>query len=107
LARRPGLDYGGGAGYLELAGKWRERRARTMTAMTETVLDTKGLNCPLPVLRVKKAMKDVPAGGVLKVLATDPGAVTDVEAFCQATGNQLLNSNQESGVFVFKIRKSA
>ena len=78
-----------------------------MTAMTETVLDTKGLNCPLPILRAKKAMKDVPAGGVLKVLATDPGAVKDFEAFCRATGHQLLNSQQEGEVYIFNIRKTA
>jgi tRNA 2-thiouridine synthesizing protein A len=75
--------------------------------MTEIVLDTKGLNCPLPILRAKKAMKDVPAGGVLKVLATDPGAAKDFEAFCRATGNQLVDSSQDGGVYVFKIRKAA
>jgi tRNA 2-thiouridine synthesizing protein A len=75
--------------------------------MTETVLDAKGLNCPLPILRAKKAIKDVPVGGVLKVLATDPGAVKDFEAFCRATGNQLLNSQQEGGVYIFNIRKTA
>jgi tRNA 2-thiouridine synthesizing protein A len=78
-----------------------------MTTMTETVLDAKGLNCPLPILRAKKAMKDVPAGGVLKVLATDPGAVKDFEAFCRATGHQLLDSRQEGGVYIFNIRKTA
>ena len=77
------------------------------TAMTETILDAKGLNCPLPILRAKKAMKDVPAGGVLKVLATDPGAVKDFEAFCRATGHQLLNSKQDGAVYIFNIRKTA
>lgn len=75
--------------------------------MTETILDAKGLNCPLPILRAKKAMKDVPAGGVLKVLATDPGAVKDFEAFCRATGNQLLSSKQDGAVYIFDIRKPA
>lgn len=78
-----------------------------MTTTTETVLDAKGLNCPLPILRAKKAMKDVPAGGVLKVLATDPGAVKDFEAFCRATGHHLLSSKQEGGVYTFDIRKHA
>ena len=78
-----------------------------MTTTTETVLDAKGLNCPLPILRAKKAMKDVPVGGVLKVLATDPGAVKDFEAFCRATGHQLLSSKQEGGVYTFDIRKHA
>ena len=75
--------------------------------MSTTVLDTKGLNCPLPVLRVKKAMKDVPANGVLQVLATDPGTPKDFEAFCRATGHQLIDWKEENGVFVFNIKKSA
>lgn len=74
--------------------------------MTTTVLDTKGLNCPLPILRVKKAIKDVPAGGTLQVLATDPGAVKDFEAFCKATGQQLLDWKEEGGVFTFNIKKA-
>jgi tRNA 2-thiouridine synthesizing protein A len=75
--------------------------------MTTTLLDTKGLNCPLPILRVKKAIKEVPAGGTLQVLATDPGAVRDFEAFCRATGNQLVDWREESGVFTFNIKKVA
>lgn len=75
--------------------------------MTTTLLDTKGLSCPLPILRVKKAIKDVPSGGVLQVLATDPGAVNDFQAFCRATGNQLVDWKEESGVFTFNIRKVA
>lgn len=72
-----------------------------------TILDTKGLNCPLPILRVKKAIKDVPAGGTLQVLATDPGAVRDFEAFCRATGNELVDWKEEGGVFTFNIKKVA
>jgi tRNA 2-thiouridine synthesizing protein A len=75
--------------------------------MTTTVLDTKGLNCPLPILRVKKAIKDVPVGGTLQVLATDPGAVKDFEAFCRATGQQLVEWKEENGVFTFNIKKVA
>jgi tRNA 2-thiouridine synthesizing protein A len=74
--------------------------------MSTTILDTKGLNCPLPILRVKKAIKDVPAGGTLQVLATDPGAVKDFEAFCKATGQQLLDWKEEGGIFTFNIRKA-
>jgi len=74
--------------------------------MSTTVLDTKGLNCPLPILRVKKAIKDVPAGGTLQVLATDPGAVKDFEAFCKATGQQLVDWGEEGGVFTFNIKKA-
>ena len=58
--------------------------------MADQVLDAKGLNCPLPILKAKKALKDVPIGGTLQVLATDPGAVKDFEAFCRTTGNDLL-----------------
>lgn len=74
---------------------------------TTTVLDAKGLNCPLPILRVKKAIKDVPVGGTLQVLATDPGAVKDFEAFCRATGQQLVEWKEEGGVFTFNIKKVA
>ncbi|MBI3453505.1 MAG: sulfurtransferase TusA family protein [Rhodospirillales bacterium] len=72
-----------------------------------TVLDTKGLNCPLPILRAKKAIKDVPVGGVLQVLATDPGAVKDFEAFCRSTGQQLVNWNEAGGIYTFNIKKVA
>lgn len=72
-----------------------------------TVLDTKGLNCPLPILKAKKAIAGVPSGGVLQVLATDPGAVKDFEAFCRSTGNELVDWKEEAGVFTFNIRKAA
>jgi len=75
--------------------------------MTATVLDTKGLNCPLPILKAKKAMRDVPAGGVLQVLATDPGALKDFEAFCRTTGTQLLDWNESGGVWTINLRKAA
>ena len=69
-------------------------------------LDTKGMNCPLPILKAKKAMKEVPAGEVLTVLATDPGAVQDFQAFCRSTGHELLEHSEGDGVFTFHIRKS-
>jgi tRNA 2-thiouridine synthesizing protein A len=75
--------------------------------MADQVLDVKGLNCPLPILRAKKALKDVPAGGTLQVLATDPGSVKDFEAFCRTTGNELLESNHADGVFSFVIKRTA
>ena len=68
-----------------------------------TVLDCKGLKCPLPVLKARKAMKALPAGGVLRVLATDPGAVGDFQHFCQVTGCKLLSQRDENGVLVFEI----
>lgn len=72
--------------------------------MADQVLDTKGLNCPLPILKAKKALKDVPAGGTLEIQATDPGSVADFEAFCRTTGNELLESRTEDGVYVFVIK---
>ena len=69
------------------------------------ILDTKGLRCPLPVLRARRALKDVAAGDTLIVLATDPGAVKDFEAFCEATGCELLDRREEGGVFRFEIKK--
>ncbi len=75
--------------------------------MADKVLDAKGLSCPLPILKAKKALKDVPGGGTLEVLATDPGAVADFGAFCRTTGNQLVESTQEGKVFRFVIKHVA
>jgi len=75
--------------------------------MTDTTLDAKGLNCPLPILRAKIALKDVPSGGTLEVLATDPGAVADFDAFCNATGHQLLESGEDNGVYRFVIKSKS
>ena len=71
------------------------------------VLDAQGLLCPLPVLRARKAMKEVPAGGLLRVLATDPGASKDFAHFCEATGYELVESAEAAGVLSFLIRKTA
>jgi len=73
--------------------------------VTTTVLDAKGLNCPLPILKAKKALQGVPVGGLLEVYATDPGAVKDFEAFCRSTGNELVTSIQEGNVFKFVIKR--
>ena len=74
--------------------------------MTSTVLDTKGLRCPLPVLRARKAMKSIEAGSVLEVHATDPSSVQDFRNYCETTGDDLLESREEDGVFIFQIRKA-
>ncbi|MCC7166487.1 MAG: sulfurtransferase TusA family protein [Rhodospirillales bacterium] len=71
-----------------------------------TVLDVKGLNCPLPILRAKKAIKDVPMGETLQVLATDPGSVKDFDAFCRQTGNTLVETKEEGGVYSFLIKRA-
>ena len=68
-------------------------------------LDTKGLTCPIPILRAKKAIVALDTGAVLEVLATDPGAVKDFEAFSRATGHELLESTEDGGVFRFLIKK--
>lgn len=68
-------------------------------------LDAKGLKCPLPVLRARKAMKQVPDGGLLEVEATDPSSVQDFRAFCETTGYQLVEQSEVSGVYRFLIRK--
>lgn len=69
-------------------------------------LDASGLNCPMPILRAKKALKDLNSGDVLRVIATDPGSVKDFEAFAKQTGNELLESNEEGGSFYYRLRKS-
>lgn len=71
------------------------------------MLDVKGLNCPLPVLRTKKAMKAVPQGEVLTVEATDPNTMRDIAALCDASGFALLSSEERDGVFVFRIQQGA
>ena len=74
--------------------------------MSETVLDVRGLNCPLPVLRARKRLHQLPAGALLRMLASDPGTVRDVEAMCEATGDELLESKAEEGEFSFLIRRN-
>jgi tRNA 2-thiouridine synthesizing protein A len=74
--------------------------------MAETMLDTRGLQCPLPVLRARKALQTLTPGSLLRVLATDPGTVKDFRAFCHATGHELLASETETDEFRFLIRKA-
>jgi tRNA 2-thiouridine synthesizing protein A len=76
------------------------------TEMPDQVLDTKGLNCPLPILKAKKAISQMETGQILEVLSTDPGSVMDFEALCRQTGHQLLESNQENGIYVFLLKKA-
>lgn len=74
--------------------------------MTEHILDAKGLNCPMPILKAKKALKDVEPGGLLRVLATDPGSVADFSAFCRATGHELVESGKDGDVYTFLIKRT-
>ena len=68
-------------------------------------LDVKGFNCPLPILRAKKALTDMESGQVLRVVSTDPGSVKDFAAFCKQTGNPLLSSEETAAAFTFLISK--
>ncbi len=68
-------------------------------------LDVRGLNCPLPILRAKKALTELKSGKVLRILATDPGSVKDFEAFARQTGNQLLSHAEADKVFTFFLKK--
>ena len=73
--------------------------------MSETLLDVKGMRCPLPVLRANKALRGLQPGERLRVLATDRAAAGDFKAFCQETGHSLVAASEEGGVFSFVIRK--
>jgi tRNA 2-thiouridine synthesizing protein A len=75
--------------------------------MADQTLDAKGLNCPLPILRAKKALSTLPPGGTLEVLATDPGAVKDFQAFARTTGHELIESTTEGNVFRFVLKHKA
>ncbi|HSG97847.1 MAG TPA: sulfurtransferase TusA family protein [Woeseiaceae bacterium] len=75
--------------------------------MADATLDAKGLNCPLPILKARKALKDVADGGTLEILATDPGSVADFEAFCRQTGHELLEHSEDGGTYRFLIKKVA
>ncbi len=73
--------------------------------MADQVLDAKGLNCPLPILKAKKALKSMAAGTTLEVLSTDPGSVADFAAFCRTTGNEMLEETEADGIWTYLIRK--
>ena len=76
-----------------------------MTEYTEK-LDATGLNCPLPILKSKKALTKLSSGDILYVVSTDPGSVKDLPPFCRQTGNELLESTESDGKFHFYIKKS-
>ncbi len=69
-------------------------------------LDASGLNCPLPILKAKKALAGIESGQVLHIIATDPGATKDFEAFAKQTGNELLDSREDGGKFFFLLKKT-
>ena len=71
----------------------------------EKTLDTKGLKCPMPVVKTSKEIKNIAVGGVLEVLATDPGSIADITAWAKSTGNELLKAEREEGIFKFYLRR--
>jgi TusA-related sulfurtransferase len=76
--------------------------------MNEPVLrDVKGLDCPMPLLKAKKALNEMDPEGLLKVLATDPGSVRDFEVFSRQSGNALLESRQEGDTYIYVLRKKS
>ena len=68
-------------------------------------IDTRGLNCPLPILKAKKALADMASGEILKVLATDPGSVRDFQAFARQTGNELIEQSQSADEYIHFLRR--
>lgn len=68
-------------------------------------LDTRGMNCPLPILKAKKALAEMSSGDILKVVATDPGSVRDFQAFARQTGNELLEQSSANDEFVHFLRR--
>ncbi len=76
------------------------------STVIDKVLDASGLNCPLPILRARKAIGELTTGQVLQVISTDPGSVNDFASFCKQTGNALISSREADGAYEFQIRKS-
>ena len=74
--------------------------------MADRTLDTQGLACPLPVLKAKKAIGELPSGGTLEILATDPGSVEDFKAFCEAGGHKLIEQTESKGVFRILLQRA-
>lgn len=71
----------------------------------DQTLDARGLNCPLPILKIRKTLQAMATGEVVRMLATDPGAPKDMESFCNQTGHQLLSSELQDKDYVFMVRK--
>ena len=76
-----------------------------MTVASEK-LDARGLNCPLPILRTRKALNQLASGAILEVISSDPGSVRDMASFCDQTGNRLLSSAEADNSYIFMIKKA-
>jgi tRNA 2-thiouridine synthesizing protein A len=83
----------------------KQRNQGDLTMNFDKELDARGLSCPLPILKTKKALNDLASGQVLKVVATDPGSVKDMQAFANQTGNPLLSTAEENKDYVFFLKK--
>jgi tRNA 2-thiouridine synthesizing protein A len=68
-------------------------------------IDARGLSCPMPIVKTAQAVKTIPAGATLELLATDPGSTKDVAAWCRATGNELVEQTADGAVYRFVIRR--
>ena len=73
--------------------------------MADQTLDASGLNCPLPILKTKKALQKMESGQVLEVISTDAGSIKDLEAFCNQTGNKLISTEEVAGKYIFTIER--
>ncbi len=71
----------------------------------EQTLDAKGLKCPMPVVKTSKEVKNISVGGILEILATDPGSMADITAWTKSTGNELLKAEKDGDVFKFYVRR--
>ncbi len=72
----------------------------------DKVIDCKGLNCPMPVIKTKKAIEEIESGQILRIEATDKGSLNDMPAFARRTGNEIVESSEKDGVFIFYIKKA-
>ncbi|MFT8369403.1 sulfurtransferase TusA family protein [Acetobacter papayae] len=75
--------------------------------MTDTTLDARGLNCPLPVLKANRALRAMPEGARLRVLATDRASIADFQVFCRETGHALVAFTDQNGIYAFTIKRRA
>ena len=71
----------------------------------DKVLDLQGLLCPMPVVKISKAIKEIPVGGVIEATATDPGVMADIPAWCKSTGNEMLKTEKEGKVIRFWVKR--
>ena len=89
----------------EIADCFRNLSIEETTVKFDRELDARGLSCPLPILKTKKTLAELQSGQVLKVVATDPGSVKDMQAFSNQTGNPMLSSSQEDKDYIFFLQK--